>query len=238
MRPPLRRSGVATVLCAAVALSATACGAGGEPTGPQLLDEAVRATNSAKSVTRYTDGLSLGVPMKGYVSLDSRGRCTATMTYGATGTAELVKVDDKTVYLRRDESLLRMQERHRSPEEMEALIDELRGNWTKPPVDGPDAPDELALCDPARPLAGFEHGRPGIVRDGESTVDGRRALKLTDPGGGDDGTTTVHVAAEGTPYILRIVRTGGDEPGTVTFTHYDRPVEAKAPPAEDVVAPK
>lgn len=68
-----------------------------------------------------------------------------------------------------------------------------------------------------------------------TTVDGQKALKLAKPVGSDDETTTVYVAAEGPPYLLKIVKTRGETPGTTTYSHYNRPVEAKAPPAKDVV---
>ncbi|XUL99759.1 hypothetical protein ACQ86F_22235 [Streptomyces venezuelae ATCC 10712] len=43
------------------------------------------------------------------------------------------------------------------------------------------------------------------------------------------------MATQGTPYVLRIVTQGGDEPGTLTFSKYGKPVAAKAPAAKDVV---
>ncbi|MEU3604489.1 hypothetical protein AB0E83_03310 [Streptomyces sp. NPDC035033] len=232
----LRRRSAAALACAAVALCATACDSSpGDRTGPGILGRAISATESAKSVTVHTDGLSLSVPVKGRVSLDDRGNCTATMTYGTAGTAELIRIGGKDVYLRRDEKLLRVQERHRSPEDLEALLDALGGRWTKPPVDGPDAPDELRLCAGKGIPAGLENGWDDDSAEGEATtVGGRKALKLAKPVGGDGGTTTVYIAAEGPPYLLKIVATGGEEPGTTTFSHYGRPVEAKAPPAEDV----
>ncbi|MEU3689612.1 hypothetical protein [Streptomyces narbonensis] len=254
MHAPLRRPVTAAFLCAAVALSAAACGpfandptaakpAGpfGELTGTQILDKAIGATKTARSVTLDIDVTSDGEPLKAYLSVDTRGKCAGTLTVDATGTAELVKPDGKDAYLRFDESFLRAQAKGESPEVQEALLKELRGRWTKTPVDDPDSRDMLALCDLKELLAGFEQGGSGIAKGGETTVGGRKALRLTESGEGEGGgegegeTNTVYVATEGTPYLLRIVTTGGDEPGTITFTHYDRPVEAKAPPAEDVV---
>ncbi|MFJ5708118.1 hypothetical protein [Streptomyces sp. NPDC093105] len=231
--PAALRSPAATLACVAVALSATACGPiPGDPTRSDLLGRAIAATESAASVTLHTDGLSLMVPMKGRVSLDRRGNCTATMSYGSAGTVELIRNDDGDVYLRRDEALLRTQERHRSPDALQALVDQVGGRWTRPPVDGPDAPVELALCDGVMLPAGLGNGWGDDSAKGETTtVDGRKALRLVRPGG--EGETTVHIAAEGPPYLLRVVTKGGETPGTTTYSHFDRPVEAKAPPAED-----
>lgn len=226
----------AVLVCVAVALSATACGAspGGDPTRPGILGRAIEATEAAGSVTVHVDEVSLMVPVKGRVSLDRRGNCTATMSYGTAGTVELIKIDGKDVYLRRDEPLLRTQERHRSAEELDTLADEVAGRWTRPPVGGADAPAELALCDGVTIPPGLENGWAGDSAQGEpATVDGRKALKLVRPGG--ESETTVYVAAEGPPYLLKIVTKGGETPGTTAYSGYERPVGAQAPPAEDVV---
>ncbi|MFC8761028.1 hypothetical protein ACFUAG_09975 [Streptomyces sp. NPDC057193] len=37
------------------------------------------------------------------------------------------------------------------------------------------------------------------------------------------------------PYVLRVVETGGKEPGTLTLSDFDKPVTAAAPPADQVV---
>ncbi|MFB6525024.1 hypothetical protein [Streptomyces sp. NPDC056399] len=240
MSAALRRP-AAVLACVVVALSATSCGPfPGERARPGILGRALAATASATSVTLHTDVVSMGTPMKGRVSRDDRGNCTATMSYGAAGTVELIRIDGRVVYLRRDEALLRLQERHRGPEELEALVRDLRGRWTNPPVEGPGAPEELALCgteeDSGEKKWGGENGWDDDSATGEaSTVDGQKALRLAKPVDSDGGTTTVYVAAEGPPYLLRVVTTGGDEPGTTTYSRYNRPVEATAPAAEDVV---
>ncbi|WP_411078371.1 hypothetical protein [Streptomyces sp. cmx-10-25] len=223
-----------TLACVAVTLFATACGPfPGDLTRPEILGRAIKATESVKSVTLHTEGISLMVPMKGRVSRDSRGNCTARMSCGTAGTAELIKVDDKDVCLRRDETLLRTQERHRSPEDLKTLLDKLEGRWTRPPLNGPDAPAELKLCDGVNLPTGLENGwDDDSARGRPATIDGRKALKLVRPDG--ESETTVYIAAEGPPYILKIVTKGGETPGTIVYSHYERPVEAKAPPAEDV----
>ncbi|MEU2658293.1 hypothetical protein ABZ615_23585 [Streptomyces sp. NPDC007325] len=229
MPAALRRAASAPV-CLAVTLPATACDPLlGDKTRPELLGRAIEATESAESVTLHIDVLSLMVPMKGSVSLDGRGNCVAVMSYGAAGVAELIRIEGREVYLRRDEALLRAQERHRITRD---LLDDLAGRWTRPPADGPDAPGELALCDGRRTPLGLENGWEGDSAESEvTTVGGRRAHKLAKPVDGEGGTTTVSIAADGPPYLLKVVTTGGDEAGTTAFSHYGGPVGAKAPPA-------
>ncbi|WP_328944297.1 hypothetical protein OG259_25000 [Streptomyces sp. NBC_00250] len=243
-RPRTRRTAVAALLCATVALGAAACGPFGEDekpagafgdlTGSQIVDKAFAATKTAKSVTVRVDLRSADEPTSGFLALDTRGKCAGTLTLGATSTAELVKADGKSVYMRFDEAYLREQVQEESPEVQEATLKELRGRWLEAPLSDPDAKDMLELCDLKSLLGGFEQGASGIVKGEETTVDGQKALKLTEPG--DDGeSSTLYVATEGTPYVLKMVTVGGDEPGTIAFSQYGKPVVAKIPAADDIV---
>ncbi|MFF4170927.1 hypothetical protein [Streptomyces sp. NPDC001744] len=242
-RPRARRAAAAVLLCAAVATGAAACGPspdGAKPKGPfaeltgsQVLDKAFAATRAAKSLTVAVDMTSEGERVKAHLSLDDAGRCTGTLSTGTAATTELIKADSKEVYLRFDDASLREQTEGESPEVREGVLKALRGHWVRTPVTDPDTKDVLELCDLASLLDGFEQGASGIVKGGEATVDGRKALTVTEP---DDGgvTRTVYVAAEGTPYVLKIVTKGGDEPGTIAFPQYGKPVVAKVPAAGDI----
>ncbi|MFE0643659.1 hypothetical protein ACFW2Y_18900 [Streptomyces sp. NPDC058877] len=244
--PRSRRTAASAVLCAAFALGTAACGpapADAKPTGPfgelsgsQIVDKAFAATKSAKSLTVNVDLKSAEEPTKGYLSLDTQGRCTGTLTLDTNNTAELVKAaGDENVYLRFDEAFLREQVKDETPEVQEATLKELRGRWMKSPASDPDNKDMLALCDLKDLLSAFEPGASGITKGAETTVDGQKALALTEAGDGGE-TSTVYVATEGTPYVLKIETKGGDEPGTIAFSQYGKPVEAKVPAAKDVVA--
>ncbi|SED22315.1 hypothetical protein [Streptomyces sp. TLI_105] len=239
-----RRTAVTALLCAAFALGATACGpfsndakpAGpfGELSGSQIVDKAFAATRTAKSMSVDVDEQGPVEPLKAYLSLDAQGRCTGTLTMGAASTVELIKPDDKNVYMRFDEAFLREQVKEDGPEAQDAMVKELKGRWMKGPVSDPDNQGMLELCDLKKLLGGFEQGASGIVKGAETTVGGQKALALTEPGDGGEAST-VYVATQGTPYVLKIVTKGGEEPGTITFSHYGKPVVAKAPAAKDVV---
>ncbi|MGW2018234.1 hypothetical protein [Streptomyces sp. NPDC001927] len=245
--PRTRRTAVlVSALCAAVALGATACGplsgdakaSGpfGDLTGPQIANKAIAATKKADSLTLDLAAKTTDGPMKAYLSLDTTGKCVGTLTVGATGTAELVKADDKDVYLRFDEAFLRAQAEGEPAEVQEAVLKELKGRWVKTPVTDPDAKDNLELCDLKALLGDFEEGINFAVKGKETTVGGKKALTLTEKRGGE--TTTVYVATEGEPLILKVVAAGGEEPGTMTFTDYGKPVVAKVPAAKDVIDEK
>ncbi|MEU9706457.1 hypothetical protein [Streptomyces sp. NPDC047981] len=242
-----RRAALVSALCAAVALGATACGPTsgeakaptgpfGDLTGPQIANKAIAATKKADSLTLDLAAKTTDGPMKAYLAMDTTGKCAGTLTVGTTGTAELIKADDKDVYLRFDEAFLRAQGEGESAEVQDAIIKELKGRWVKTPVTDPDAKDNLELCDLKTLLGDFEEGINFAVKGKETTVGGKKALTLTEKSGGE--TTTVYVATEGEPVILKVVAAGGEEPGTMTFTDYGKPVKAKVPAAKDVIDEK
>jgi hypothetical protein len=67
----------------------------------------------------------------------------------------------------------------------------------------------------------------GMVKGKVTTVGGRKAVEVTTKENG--GTIHAWVAITGKHYILRMEQVGGDEPGTITFSGFDEPVDAKAP---------
>ncbi|MEU8620186.1 hypothetical protein [Streptomyces sp. NPDC048623] len=241
-----RRAALAATLCAVVTLGATACGpfsdstppkaSGpfGELTGPQIVDKAIAATKTAKSLSMDLDLKTSDGPLKGFVSTDVQGQCAGTLTIGTTGTAELIRPADKAVYLRFDEAFLKEQSKGESADVQAAVLKEMKGRWVKTDAKDPDAKDMLDLCDLKALLADFEQDTAGTVQGEETTVGGAKALTLTQTyqGGEKD---TFYVATEGKPYLLKIVTTGGDEPGTIVLSGYDKPVTAKAPAKKDVV---
>ncbi|WMX46658.1 hypothetical protein [Streptomyces roseicoloratus] len=250
-----RRAALVAVLSAAVALGATACGSsagdsgGDKPkaTGPfgdmsaaQILDKAVATTKGARSLTVVLDGKTADGPMKGHLSTDVQGRCTGTMTVGAAGAADLIRPvepTDKHVYLRFDEAALKEQSKDEPAEVQAEVVKAMKGRWLMSDADSPDARDMLDLCDLKKMTADFEQDSAGAVKGTETTIDGTKALSLTlDYKDGEKDT--FYVATEGKPYLLRVVTTGGDEPGTVSFTGFEKPVTATAPAMKDVIDEK
>ncbi|MET9952169.1 hypothetical protein ABZ135_11560 [Streptomyces sp. NPDC006339] len=242
-----RRAALAGALCAAVVLGATACGpfSGdeakatgpfGDLTGPQIVDKALSETKTATSLTLDISLKTADGPLKAYVSTDLPGKCAGTMTAGTTGTAELLRPADKAVYLRFDEAFLKEQAKGEPEEVQQALLKELKGRWVKTDAKDPDAKDMLELCDLKALLADFDQTTTGTVRGEETTVGGQKALTLTQKLDGEQNT--FYVATEGKPHLLRVVTTGGEEPGTITFSNYDKPVTAQTPPKKDVVDEK
>ncbi|TQK45036.1 hypothetical protein FBY35_6575 [Streptomyces sp. SLBN-118] len=243
-----------STLCATLALAAAACspsdGAGrdtkGAPatstkakegafpglSGPQIANKAFKATKTATSLTvdfaaRTTDG-----NMKAYMSIDSKGDCKGTLSPGGTGTAELIRVGDNA-YMRFDEAFLRSQDEGGSAEETAAVLKILKGRWVKSDASSPDDKEQLEFCELKTFLGQFKEGFNLMRRGEETTVNGRKVLTLTEKDG--DTSYKVYVATEGEPYVLKVEQKGGEEPGTITFSAFNKPVGAAKPAAKDIV---
>lgn len=113
------------------------------------------------------------------------------------------------------------------------MIKMMKGRWVKTDVSDPEAKDSLELCDLGSLLSELEANDTAARRAGETTVNGRKALKLTESDG--EATYTAYVATEGEPYLLKVEQVGGEEPGTMTFSEYNKPVAAKKPAAKDIL---
>jgi hypothetical protein len=112
-----------------------------------------------------------------------------------------------------------------------------KGRWMKMPQDMASESGLGDVCDLEAAVAGMEDDksvRKGMTRGPDAEVNGRPAATVVKKKA-DGETITMYVAKEGKPYLLKIHVVGGDEPGTVTFSDYDKPVKAVAPPADEVL---
>ncbi|RNL71443.1 hypothetical protein [Streptomyces sp. I6] len=246
--PParLRRLALAS-LCAASALALTACGPLGQtaeasrpssPSGPypglsgsEILNKAITATKSATSLRlRFATETTEDGPIGGDLAVDTEGDCAGTLQMGTEGGVEILKTGD-TVYLRFDEKMLRSQAE--GEEETRAALDLLLGKWVREKADAADAEDFAEFCDLDSYLEGFQADDTAAKRAGESTVGGAPTVVLKEDHQGEKATA--HVAAKGTPHLLRLQVTGGDEPMDMTFSEFDEPVPVEKPAAQDIV---
>lgn len=67
--------------------------------------------------------------------------------------------------------------------------------------------------------------REKLANKGERTVKGKKVVAVQDVTKGG----TLYVAATGSPYPLELVKTGGSEPGDVTFGEWNKTVSITAP---------
>lgn len=237
----MRRTALAA-LCLAAAATAGLTGclpdetkADSKPKGPfaglsggEIADRAVKATTGAASlrmkgdVPDDEDGGTIRIDM----ALDKKGECAGTLGMGGQGKADLVKTGD-TMYMKYDEAFLRAQSKGDSKADTDAVVNMLAGKWTKMAATGSDAKDIAGFCDLGTVLADAENVNSDATRGKTTTVDGTEAIVLHEKDGKD--RYTLYVATKGKPYLLRIDSRSAKDPGTITFTDYDKPVPATKP---------
>ncbi|RVU18604.1 hypothetical protein EOT10_31795 [Streptomyces antnestii] len=245
----MRRSTLAALcLTATAALSLTACGPGGpgegagndkpkapfaDLSGPQIVNKAMKATRAASSLTvkgHAPDGEGGQIALD--VALDRKGECTGSMGMSGQGRVDLVRTGP-TLYLKSDEAFLRAQSKGESKADTDAVVKMLAGRWMKSKADSPDSKEMTDFCDLDTMLADFKSNDTVARKGKETTVDGTPAFTLTESDGKDD--YTIYVAAEGKPYVLKLVTKSAKNPSSLTFSGYDQPVHATAPADKDVV---
>ncbi|MET7453826.1 hypothetical protein ABZT03_18485 [Streptomyces sp. NPDC005574] len=196
--------------------------------GGEIADRAVKATTGASSLRMKGDVADSG--SDGTIRIDmavnTKGECAGTMSMGGQGQAELIKTGD-TVYMKYDEAFLRAQSKGEAKADVEAAVSLLADKWTKMSATGKDAKDIAGFCDLDSVLAGAEDVNSDATRGKAGTVDGTPAIVLNEKDGKD--RYTLYVATEGKPYLLRVIDRSAKEPGTLTFSDYDKPVPARKP---------
>ncbi|MEV5969205.1 hypothetical protein [Streptomyces sp. NPDC051921] len=206
-------------------------------TADEIGDKAVTATRSATSVRmagRVTTG---GQPLGIDFAVNDRNQCTGVLRLQG-GAAELRQTGGVT-YMKGDEKFWRasMTSQGMPAPQIEATIELLKGRWLKIAPGQAGSGDLGGVCDLKALLADLgedKAARTGLVRGPDAEVKGTPVATLVKrkPGG---ETTTVSVSQRGKPYILKMVKTGGTEPGTVVLSDYDKPVKVVVPPADETV---
>ncbi|WP_329621281.1 hypothetical protein OG357_12975 [Streptomyces sp. NBC_01255] len=239
-----RKLWVAATVCVAVVAGVTGCSQGDDKaadpfaglTADAIADKAVATTKAATSFHMNGKGKTDGQEMTVDFSVDDKGSCKGSMQAGGKGgKAEMIGTGGVS-YMKGDDAFWSSTagDEGGSAEEAGAMATLLKGRWMKMPA-GDEGPD--AFCDLKTIVKDMDEDTPrkGLTRGADADVDGTPAATLTKKGAKDE-TTTFYVAKDSAkPYILRVVEAGGKEPGTVTFTEYDKPVTVTAPPADEVV---
>ncbi|MFE5792366.1 hypothetical protein ACFQ8C_07270 [Streptomyces sp. NPDC056503] len=202
----------------------------------QIADRAVDATRSADSLRMTGRVVSEGQDLDVDFSVDDKGSCQGRIGVD-DGEAELRRLDDIT-YMKGDEAFWRISMTSQGiPENQIAPVIELvKGRWLKIAPGQAGSADLGEICDLDSLLDDLDQDkddRAGLRRGPDREVDHTPVATLVKKESGE--TTTVSVAQEGKPYIRQVVRTGGEEPGSMTLSEYDRPVDVTAPPADETV---
>ncbi|MFJ9806703.1 hypothetical protein ACIRTB_00485 [Streptomyces sp. NPDC101158] len=206
-------------------------------TADQIGDKAVAATQSATSLRmagRVTTG---GQPLDVDFSVNDKNQCTGRIKLQG-GAAELRQTGGLT-YMKGDEKFWRasMASQGMPEPQIEATIELLKGRWLKIAPGQAGSGDLGGVCDLKGLLSDLGRNkaeRTGLVRGPDAEVKGTPVATLVKrkPHG---ETTTVSVSQRGKPYILKMVKTGGAEPGSVVLSDYDKPVKVVVPPEDETV---
>lgn len=202
----------------------------------QIADKAVAATRAAKSLTMAGRIEKHGEPVSVDLALDSDDNCSGLLGVNG-GRAELRRVSD-VMYLQGDETFWAASLRQRSSASPGAgdgaVMDMIKGRWIKMPEGSIAEVDRV--CDLETMLSEMdmeEAERKQMTKGPDGDVDGVGTMTLVRREG--SATTTVHVAKEGEPRVLKIVKAGGAETGTILLSGYDRPVTVEAPSSEQIL---
>ncbi|WP_418959012.1 hypothetical protein [Streptomyces tritici] len=203
----------------------------------EIAERAVDATTGAKSLRLAGRVSAKGQPVDVDFSVNDRAECTGRMKVEG-GTAELRRKDG-VAYMKGDERFWRasMTAQGLPPARIDATLELLKNRWVKFGAGQRGSAELGRICDLKRLLADLrqdEAARTDLTRAKDGTVGRTPTATLVKKKSGDR-RTTVSVAMEGKPYILRVVKTGGDDPGDVRFSAYDRPVKVVTPPEDETI---
>jgi hypothetical protein len=213
-----------------LALTLGACGNDSDNgfTKQPVADVEAQTLADMKGVTslHLTGSISM---TQGDVGLDmdisTSGDCQGSMTIKG-GTAQILSVDG-TAYLKGDEAFWTAN----AGSQAQALIQMLGDKWMKT---GASEDQVGQLCDLDKFINGMGDDKGTDPALGEvATVEGVRAIEITSKK--DGGTTHAWVAVDGKHYIVKLEMEGGDEPGTVTFSDFNKELELTAPADDEIL---
>jgi hypothetical protein len=238
-----RRTLAAALAATALAGGAAACGSasssGGSSSGSgsgsasplaslsgkQLGDQALTNLGKAKSVHVAGQVSSSGEQIKLNLKLLRAHGCTGSMTLVGKGSFRLTMIG-KTVWIKPDSQFW-----NNFGGGNAAALKILRGKYLKTTKTS-QLGGLSQLCQPSSLAGAFQDNKKtaGLVKGPATTINGQRAVKLTDSG----DSAAAYVSAVRTPELLRIV-SPGKSGGQLDFTDYGAPVSLQQPPASQTL---
>lgn len=218
-------------------------------TADAIAEKAVGVTKAANTVKVSGAGISDGEHMTIEVTVTRQGHCSGRATVKG-GTAHVIKADLKSFYMKGDEKFYRAvaKEDGTPKRQADAMIEVLKGRWMKMFTDAPKKSKKRRgkasgdgmgeFCVLSELVAGMDDDksdRTGMTKGADTVVAGVPAVTLRGKKKSDGSAVTMYVAKQGPAHLLKVVETGGDEPGTVTFSDYDKPVTITPPPADEIM---
>ncbi len=137
----------------------------------------------------------------------------------------------KTVYFKAPDAFYRKQ----AGKNAAAVLKIVSGKWVKAPANSSTGSDFGQLADRQKLIDSFASDfdsadAASVRRVGSGSVAGVPTTTYSD----GSGQGSIDVAASGTPYPMKLVSKGSSA-GTLTFTDWNKPFTAAAPPASQTV---
>ncbi|WP_461009727.1 hypothetical protein [Streptomyces capparidis] len=187
-------------------------------TAGQITGLAMETARSLTSVTvdlREDSGDSLRLAMS------ERGECEGSMV--VKGVRFRVVITPRAVHWKADWRKL-------GGPRLEAALGD---RWIRAESGSPGYRDfDHCVMDDFLPVRPSSPPRP-LTRGAATTIDGRTVVPVIERGGGEQAT--MYVAAEGRPYVHRLVLMSEGATMTMAFSGFDEPVTVRVPPASEVV---
>jgi hypothetical protein len=240
MRRISRKQAWGTAACTAAALlaaPAVALADTDDLSAREISDKAEKELLDAKSVHLKLEqkgkDVDKGEPVSMDLTLDQDDNCVGSLRMADKGGSfELIKRGER-VWLKPDAAFWKAQIPGGQGEAAADLIgDRYLYGTTKDAL----LKDMAGVCD-LNTIQDEVKDQPDddakLTKGDTTKIDDTKVIPVT---GKEDGkTTTLYVAAEGTPYLVRAVEKGRGTDSTLTFKDYDKPVPTKTPSDEDSV---
>ena len=201
----------------------------GEPafadgTSEEILKAAEKEMKVLDSVRIAGDVLTDGELLEVDLAITSRGDCDGTISAGG-GSAQLRRIGDDTWFLADEKFWIASTDAAQGP-----LIAATVGDrWVAVPSE--ETEDFAAVCDLDELLEGTNDAVVG-VNLGTDSLDGQPVVKIDTGDAMSGGDTSVAFVAIDDPHY--IVRLDAGTEGSFTFSGFDEPFAAQAPPARDI----
>lgn len=253
MKHHITHRAATALLCAATTVIITGCGPDGTGAGakstasatgtkhafdtmtPEQIDnqarEALGNTTSMRFIGKVdSDGRQMEVDL----AMDVHGSCNGTVDT-SPGAMRIIK-KGSLVHVKAGEDFWRATfSRGMTAEQAEEMVALFTGRWIKPPRGMSEVLGRVCGGFDAL-LGGLDPVSDGsATREADATAGGRPVAVLTERTTTE--TTTVYIAKEGEPHLLRATATGGDASMDLTFTDHDKPVDTTPPPPDQVLDP-
>ncbi|WP_225828032.1 hypothetical protein [Streptomyces naphthomycinicus] len=253
MKHHIANPAATALLCAAATVIITGCspdstGAGAKSTSsaartnhpfdtmtPEQIDNQAREAFESTTSMRLTGKASSdGRQVEVDLAMDVHGSCNGTVD-NSLGPMHIIK-KGSLVYVKAEEDFWRATfSRGMTTEQAEEMVALFKGRWIKPPTMMSKTLGRM--CNGfhvfSEALSPVSDGNP--TREDDATVGGRPVAVLAERTTTE--TTTLYIAKEGKPYLLRGTVAGGNEPVDLTFSDHNKPVDTTPPPPDQVLDP-